>query len=105
MYGGLSDLLNALDGLISVHSRIIIMTTNHPEKLDPALIRYGRVDHKIELTYISIEVFIDFMETYFEESFNFLKNKKIKHTTIAELQTEYMLKKDKTWFISKYVLD
>lgn len=105
MYGGLSNLLNALDGLVSVHGRIIIMTTNHPEKLDPAFIRPGRVDHKIELTYISIEVFIDFMETYFEESFNFLKNKKIKHTTIAELQTEYMLKKDKDWFISEYVLN
>ncbi|KAK9456534.1 BCS1 N terminal-domain-containing protein [Dipodascopsis uninucleata] len=39
-----SGLLNALDGVASSEERIIFMTTNHPEKLDPALIRPGRVD-------------------------------------------------------------
>ncbi|KAK9387781.1 BCS1 N terminal-domain-containing protein [Lipomyces mesembrius] len=39
-----SGLLNALDGVTSSEERIIFMTTNHPEKLDPALIRPGRVD-------------------------------------------------------------
>ena len=33
--------------------RIIIMTTNHPEKLDPALIRPGRVNKKLHLNYMS----------------------------------------------------
>jgi chaperone BCS1 len=41
-----SGLLNALDGVASAEERIIFMTTNHPEKLDPALIRPGRVDYK-----------------------------------------------------------
>jgi mitochondrial chaperone BCS1 len=36
--------LNALDGVASGEERIIFMTTNHLEKLDPALIRPGRVD-------------------------------------------------------------
>ena len=40
----LSDLLNSLDGLTSKENYILIMTTNHIEKLDPALIRPGRVD-------------------------------------------------------------
>jgi chaperone BCS1 len=44
----LSGLLNAIDGVASHEGRILIMTTNHPEDLDPALIRPGRVDRKVE---------------------------------------------------------
>ncbi|WVQ97135.1 hypothetical protein IAU59_004245 [Kwoniella sp. CBS 9459] len=39
-----SGLLNALDGVASSEERIIFMTTNHYDRLDPALIRPGRVD-------------------------------------------------------------
>lgn len=42
----LSGLLNALDGVFSCHGRIMIMTTNHPEVLDSALLRPGRLDSK-----------------------------------------------------------
>jgi mitochondrial chaperone BCS1 len=45
----LSGLLNALDGVSSRDGRVLFMTTNHPERLDPALIRPGRVDRKVEL--------------------------------------------------------
>jgi len=45
----LSTLLNMLDGVNASEGRIVFMTTNHPEKLDPALIRPGRVDLKLEL--------------------------------------------------------
>ncbi|KAK0617190.1 BCS1 N terminal-domain-containing protein [Immersiella caudata] len=40
----LSGLLNILDGVASQEGRVLIMTTNHVEKLDKALIRPGRVD-------------------------------------------------------------
>lgn len=40
----LSGLLNILDGVASQEGRVLIMTTNHMEKLDKALIRPGRVD-------------------------------------------------------------
>jgi SpoVK/Ycf46/Vps4 family AAA+-type ATPase len=50
----LSTLLNVLDGVVEFHG-IIIMTTNHVEKLDPALIRPGRITHNIELKKISAE--------------------------------------------------
>lgn len=46
----LSGLLNAIDGVASHEGRVLIMTTNHPEKLDAALIRPGRVDRKVEFT-------------------------------------------------------
>ena len=39
-----SGLLNAIDGVMSSEGRILFMTTNHKEVLDPALIRPGRVD-------------------------------------------------------------
>ncbi|KAJ3929146.1 MAG: mitochondrial chaperone BCS1 [Lentinula lateritia] len=39
-----SGFLNALDGVASGEERIVFLTTNHIERLDPALIRPGRVD-------------------------------------------------------------
>jgi len=47
----LSGLLNAIDGIFNNDGRIMIMTTNHPEVLDDALIRPGRIDRKILLDY------------------------------------------------------
>ncbi|KAF2191745.1 P-loop containing nucleoside triphosphate hydrolase protein [Zopfia rhizophila CBS 207.26] len=44
----LSTLLNVLDGIGSPEGRLLIMTTNHIENLDPALIRPGRADQKVE---------------------------------------------------------
>lgn len=44
-----SGLLNVLDGLNSTSGLITIITTNHLEKLDPALIRSGRIDKVIKL--------------------------------------------------------
>jgi mitochondrial chaperone BCS1 len=45
----LSDLLNAIDGIGAAENRIVIMTTNFVEKLDPALIRSGRIDRRWEI--------------------------------------------------------
>lgn len=44
LFGSLSGLLNAIDGICSTEDRILIATTNHLEKLDPALIRPGRFE-------------------------------------------------------------
>ena len=44
-----SGFLNALDGVASQEGRILFMTTNHIERLDPALIRPGRCDVKFEV--------------------------------------------------------
>ncbi|RAL41851.1 hypothetical protein DM860_009033 [Cuscuta australis] len=55
----LSGLLNVIDGLWSAigEERLIIFTTNHIEKLDPALIRRGRMDNHIEMSYCCFEAF------------------------------------------------
>ena len=52
-----SMLLNCLDGAMSKEDIITIITTNHIEKLDPALIRSGRIDLQVEIKYpTSIEI-------------------------------------------------
>ncbi|XP_031253137.1 AAA-ATPase ASD, mitochondrial-like [Pistacia vera] len=55
----LSGLLNFIDGLWSAcgGERLIVFTTNYVEKLDPALIRRGRMDKHIELSYCSFKGF------------------------------------------------
>ncbi len=44
-----SGLLNAIDGVGAQEGRIVVLTTNHRERLDPALIRPGRIDVAVEL--------------------------------------------------------
>lgn len=44
----LSGLLNALDGPTATTGRLLFMTTNAKHRLDPALLRSGRVDYEIE---------------------------------------------------------
>lgn len=60
-----SGLLNAIDGVASQEGRILIMTTNHKDRLDPALIRPGRVDVQIEFGYAGKETLVEiFRELY-----------------------------------------
>lgn len=61
----LSDILNILDGINELNKTIIIMTTNHIEKLDPALIRPGRVNWRQEMTSVRYEDMMDIMKNFF----------------------------------------
>jgi len=63
----LSGLLNVLDGVVDCPNRILIMTTNHPEKLDPALIRPGRIDKILYLGYLQAPEAKEMVEHYFQE--------------------------------------
>lgn len=51
----LSFLLNLFDGVLETPGRILIMSSNYPERIDKALIRPGRVDLNIEFGYCSKE--------------------------------------------------
>ncbi|KAG2261302.1 hypothetical protein Bca52824_068381 [Brassica carinata] len=64
----LSGLLNSIDGLWSACSdeKIIIFTTNFVDKLDPALIRRGRMDNHIEMSYCRFEAFKVLAKNYLE---------------------------------------
>ncbi|XP_073005105.1 AAA-ATPase ASD, mitochondrial-like [Typha latifolia] len=64
----LSGLLNFIDGLWSAcgGERLIVFTTNHIEKLDPALIRRGRMDKHIEMSYCGFEAFKVLAKNYLD---------------------------------------
>ena len=85
----LGSLLNELDGINSVSNVIYIFTTNHIEKLDPALIRPGRIDLKLEIKYVNFETLNKFLNFHYGE----IVKKKFKvrdGITFAELQVMVM---------------
>jgi chaperone BCS1 len=44
-----SGFINALDGVAAHEGSVVVLTTNHPERIDEAAIRSGRVDFRMEL--------------------------------------------------------
>ncbi|KAJ8567554.1 hypothetical protein K7X08_019762 [Anisodus acutangulus] len=66
----LGGLLNFIDGLWSScgDERVIIFTTNHKERLDPALLRPGRMDMHIHMSYLTSEGFKVLATNYLEIS-------------------------------------
>jgi hypothetical protein len=62
----LSCLLNILDGLIELHGVMVIFTTNHPEKLDEAFTRPGRIDFKQEFKRANIDTIKSIINTKFK---------------------------------------
>jgi len=64
--GNISELLNAMDGIVSGHGRILVMTTNYPEKIDNAIMEPGRCDHSFTIGYFSMEMFTAFLSRFFE---------------------------------------
>ncbi|TVU04999.1 hypothetical protein EJB05_48146, partial [Eragrostis curvula] len=62
----LSGLLNFIDGIWSAHidEQIIVFTTNYVDKLDPALIRCGRMDLHVEMSYCCFEAFTTLAKNY-----------------------------------------
>mmetsp|Transcript_9528 Transcript_9528/g.24555 ORF Transcript_9528/g.24555 Transcript_9528/m.24555 type:complete len:748 (+) Transcript_9528:52-2295(+) len=62
----LAGLLNVLDGVVDTPGRILVMTTNHPEKLDPALIRPGRINKRLHLGYCGADSVNDMATHYLQ---------------------------------------
>ncbi|KAK3127174.1 hypothetical protein QOZ80_7AG0569380 [Eleusine coracana subsp. coracana] len=63
----LSGLLNFIDGLWSTcgEERVIVFTTNYKDRLDPALLRPGRMDMHIYMGYCGWEAFKTLAKNYF----------------------------------------
>ncbi|XP_058068084.1 AAA-ATPase At3g28510-like [Magnolia sinica] len=64
----LSGVLNFMDGLWSPcgGERLMIFTTNHKENLDPALLRPGRIDKEISLSYCEFMAFKTLVKNYLD---------------------------------------
>jgi hypothetical protein len=63
----LDDILNLWDGIRETPGRIMIISSNHYQDLDPALVRPGRIDLTLELSYASREIIKEIYEHLFEE--------------------------------------
>lgn len=62
----LAFVLNLLDGILETPGRILILTTNHPEKLDSALVRPGRIDLNIHFDRCSRETIVELVLKFYE---------------------------------------
>lgn len=97
----LSGMLNALDGVASSDGRIVFMTTNYIERLDPALIRPGRVDIKAFIGYATeyqaANMFLKFYPKSSDGAASQFAKKLIafnKPVSSAQIQGYFMLYKD-----------
>lgn len=73
----LGDILNALDGICETTGLVYIMTTNHVDVLDPALIRPGRITCSIELKEMNKQELTEMLTYYYIE--NSVYNEKLSH--------------------------
>jgi hypothetical protein len=63
----LSFLLNLLDGTLEANGRILIITTNFPERIDRALIRPGRVDMIVKFKKCNVAVLREMVNSFYEK--------------------------------------
>lgn len=63
----ISGILNGLDGAVSSEDRIIIATTNHPDKLDKALLRAGRMDLILTIDNLDTDTFVEYMSRMYKD--------------------------------------
>jgi len=89
-----SGLLNALDGVRSQEGRILFMTTNHREKLDPALMRPGRADFHAHLNNATHEqmkqLFLKFNPDRYELAEEFARQLPELKISMAKLQGHFL---------------
>ena len=63
----LGDVLNVMDGIMESPGRVMVISSNHPEKIDPALIRPGRIDIQVKLEGARKEDLLEIMKFFFED--------------------------------------
>lgn len=63
-------MLNVIDGVAAPEERLLIMTSNNPDTLDPVLIRPGRIDKQIYFDHLSKTVASSIFTRVFSVGFN-----------------------------------
>ena len=66
----LSFILNLLDGVLEIPNRILIITSNFPERLDKALIRCGRIDLNIKFQKCDKEMILEMINNFYDLDIN-----------------------------------
>ena len=88
----LDDILNLWDGIRETPGRIMIISSNHYNDLDPALTRPGRIDITLELSYVSRAIIEEICNHFYNAvpDKNLLKSINDKFYTPAEVINIYM---------------
>ncbi|XP_057381552.1 mitochondrial chaperone BCS1-like [Daphnia carinata] len=96
----LSGLLNCLDGVTSTEARVLFMTTNYLDRLDPALIRPGRVDVQEFIGYCSEFQLANMFRKFYPEAHELLVERFVqaaksldKNLSPASVQGHFMFHK------------
>jgi SpoVK/Ycf46/Vps4 family AAA+-type ATPase len=82
----LATLLNVLDGVRETPGRIIILSTNYPERLDEALLRPGRFDMMLEFEKHNCAVLKQHLEKHYDVE---LTSKQIERISIPSLEKKW----------------
>jgi hypothetical protein len=90
----LDSLLNLLDGCIEHHGPIFIITTNHINKIDKALIRPGRFDIHLHLDNSTPEIIIEMINHFYEKKYRPVSKLEITDEQIEKIN-EFSQYKDK----------
>lgn len=64
-----SAFINSLDGVATTQGLVTIITTNLPDKLDPALLRAGRMDVKLEFGNPSKEEALEYIRNFYDDPY------------------------------------
>jgi len=100
----LDDILNLWDGIRETPGRIMMISSNHYHDLDPALVRPGRIDVTLELSYVSHNILKEMYLHLFNEAIDddTIKNIKEHFYSPAEIINIYMNEnRDKERFIQR----
>lgn len=102
---GLSDILNIMDGLSTMSKLMFIFTTNHLERLDPALFRPGRIDLLLELGYMDNNILRQLLDYYYPNHNINLNNFKLKDNLTVAMIQHFIINKQPVEHILEFCSD
>ena len=85
----LSGLLNVLDGFYAPANVLFVMTTNHIEVLDEALLRPGRIDYRLYLGKATDRQKVELHQRFFIEASEFEAQDFVESSRSAETMAEF----------------
>jgi hypothetical protein len=97
----LECVLTTLDGIAEMQDAILIFTTNHLDKIDPAFYRSGRVDYRLDMKLASVNIIQQMVCTYrqitrywvYKKKFDKMKSYKISTADVQSICFKYRNKR------------
>jgi len=104
----LDDILNLWDGIEETSGRILVISSNHYNELDPALTRPGRIDVSVEMNNASREIIAEMYRHLYEKRINTKSLRKVKQYfySPAEIINLYLMhKNDEKAFMNRLTMN